>query len=59
MCPDGTSQHPAAAVGLWWVIPAGQFKVKSDGSLADTYTDDEGRVYTWSFQPDTGDGGSQ
>jgi hypothetical protein len=59
VCPDGTTQHPAAAVGLWWMIPAGQFKVKPDGSLADTYTDDEGRVYTWSFQPDTGGDGSQ
>jgi hypothetical protein len=59
VCPTGTSQHQSAAVGLWWMIPPGHFQVKSDGSLADTYTDDEGRKFTWSLQPDTGDDGSQ
>jgi hypothetical protein len=59
VCPTGTTQHPSAAVGLWWMIPALHFQVKPDGSLADSYTDEEGRKYTWSIQPDTGDDGSQ
>ena len=56
VCPWGTTQQTSAAAGLWWDIPADLFKVKPDGSLADTYTDGS-RVWTWNFQPDVGDDG--
>jgi hypothetical protein len=54
VCPEGTSMKASAAVGLWWDIPGGMFKVNPDGSLSGTYTDGS-RTYTWSFAPDTGD----
>ena len=57
VCTYGTTEMTSAAAGLWWDLPPGLFKVKPDGSLAETYVDGS-RTYTWSFTPDTGDEGN-
>jgi hypothetical protein len=56
VCPYGTSQHAAAAPGIWLNVPQnGQFKVNPDGSFSGTYTDGSS-TWTWNFKPDESGG---